>query len=600
MATWTVAAVAGVLLAVLLYGWREPRAVGRLIPLIGLRALALAMTAALLLDAPAGPARLPAPLVALDVSQSWMRGRDSGGWHRALARARSLAPDSLLLFGDSARAGAAPRLPTDAATRIQAVAEHALGSGRPVVVLSDGEIDDPGAVRALPSGSRVELFRDSARLDLALLSVEAPAAAVAGDTIDVRATIRSGAVATRAAALTVRVGETAALSLPIDPLEAGAERTLALRVPLPPTASSALLALAVTMPGDAEAANDSLRVSLEIARAAGAVLVSTSPDLDARFLVPVLRGAVALPTRAYYRVAPGSWRREGTLAAVPEAEVRRALRDAPLAILHGDTALFGAPRSVTTGALALFSPPRDTTEEWYPVGAPASPIAGALSGIAWDSLPPLDVGSLAPPGEWTGLDVARARRLDRRGIIVGRAAGRRTVVVGASGFWRWRFRGGATADAYAALWGSIFDWLAAERTDARAAIPAVGVVRAGERVRWRRGSGQDSVVIALLRRRGSSRDDSVRLRFGSTGTVAESAPLSPGSYDVRVPGGTALLAVNVASELLPRTATVRAGPIAGSAALGDRPRLRDQGWAYLTVLIALCAEWLLRRRVGLR
>jgi hypothetical protein len=33
---------------------------------------------------------------------------------------------------------------------------------------------------------------------------------------------------------------------------------------------------------------------------------------------------------------------------------------------------------------------------------------------------------------------------------------------------------------------------------------------------------------------------------------------------------------------------------------GDAPRLRDWGFAYLIALGALCAEWLLRRRMGLR
>ncbi len=600
MATWSVALVAGTLLAVLLYGWREPRSAGRVIPLIALRAIALAGTAALFLDAPAGRARLPPAIVALDVSQSWLRGRDSSGWRRAMSRVRSLAPDSLLLFGDSARVGGPVPRPDDAASRAQPLAERALGSGRPVIVLTDGEIDDPASLRALPAGSRVELFRDSARLDAALVSLDAPAAAVAGDTIDLRVTLRNGPIATSAGTLSIRIGDAPALSVPLDALEPRAERTLPVRLPLPVAASSSLLALAIMVPGDVEPRNDSLGVSLEIARAAGAVLVSTSPDLDARFLVPVLRGAVALPTRAYYRVAPGSWRQEGTLAPVAESDVRRALRDAPLAILHGDTAFFGSPRTVTTGALALLSPPRDTAEEWYPVGAPVSPIAPALSGVGWDSLPPLDVGPLSSAGEWIGLDVARARRFDRRGVIVGRAAGRRSVVVGASGFWRWRFRGGASADAYAALWGSIFDWLAAERPDTRAALPAAGVVRAGDVVRWRRGSGQDSVVVAFVRKRGAPRQDSVRLRFGSAGNVAESAPLSPGTYDIRVPGGSALLVVNTASEMLPRAPTAKAGPIAAPAGLADQPRLREQGWAYLVVLVALCAEWLLRRRVGLR
>jgi hypothetical protein len=299
-------------------------------------------------------------------------------------------------------------------------------------------------------------------------------------------------------------------------------------------------------------------------------------------------------------VAPGVWRQDGSLAAVSEATVRGALREAPLAILHGDTAVFGAPRSVTTGSLALLAPIADTTGEWYPVAAPPSPISSALSGLDWDSLPPLAASTRAPQGAWEALSIARARQFERRPAVAGSEGGRRVVVVGASGFWRWQFRGGSSADAYAALWGSIFDWLSAERSDPRGAIPAEGVVRAGDRVRWRRGSGSDSVVVALLRRRGAAAADSMVLRFGAGGTVAESEPLPAGVYDVHVPGGTAVLVVNASRELLPREPTVRSGSVVGAVAFGDQPRLRDRGWVYLVALAALCAEWLVRRRLGLR
>ncbi|HJR43610.1 MAG TPA: hypothetical protein VJ812_16055, partial [Gemmatimonadaceae bacterium] len=350
--------------------------------------------------------------------------------------------------------------------------------------------------------------------------------------------------------------------------------------------------------------NNSVALPIDVARAAGAVLVSSSPDYDSRFLLPVLRGAVALPTRGYYRVSPAQWRQDGTLTPVSEPDVRRALREAPLAILHGDTAVFGAPRTAASGSLALFAPPAPSGDEWYAAAAPPSPIAAALSGIAWDSLPPIDVASSVGMNGWQGLVVARGRQYERRPAIVGSESGRRIVVVGASGLWRWSFRGGTSADAYAALWGSIFDWLSAERMDARGAIPAEGLVRAGERIRWRRGgapTGGDSVVTAVLTRRGApAEEDSVTLRFGAGGTVAESDPLPAGLYDVRVPGGSAVLAVNASHELLPRAPTLSSGNVGGAATVGDRPRLRDRWWPYVVVVLALCAEWLLRRRRGLR
>lgn len=600
MLTWVLAAVAGLAIAVLLYGWRASREVPRRIGLVSLRGAAMALVLALVLDAPAGARRAPGPLVALDVSASWLRGGDTALWRRARAAVRAAGADSLLLFGDSVRSGRIPARPSDERTLARSLGERALGAGRPLVLVTDGELDDPDALPAFPAGSRIEVLAHRPARDLAIAALDAPRSAVSGDTVELRITLRVGDLPVPAGTLRVGAGGRPLATVPIPALPARAERLQAVRVPLavPPGATS--LTAVATVDGDAERRNDTLTVSLDVSRAAGAVLVSTSPDLDARFVLPVLRGAVALPTRAYFRVAPGAWREDGSLAPVSEEVVRGALREAPLAILHGDTSYFGPPRRAATGSLVLIAPPTDSTGEWYPVSAPPSPIAAAIAGIPWDSLPPLGVAGHPPAGDWEGLTVARARRFDRRPAIVGTATGRRVVVVGATGLWRWAFRGGVSADAFATLWGSIFDWLSAERPDPRAAVPAGGVIRSGERIRWRKGSGTDTVVVARLRRRGSAREDSVTLRFGSGVTMAESDPLPAGTYDVRIPGGAAVLAVNASAELLPRAPTVRAGSVGGSLALGDRPGLRDRGWAYLAVLAALCAEWLLRRRQGLR
>jgi hypothetical protein len=45
---------------------------------------------------------------------------------------------------------------------------------------------------------------------------------------------------------------------------------------------------------------------------------------------------------------------------------------------------------------------------------------------------------------------------------------------------------------------------------------------------------------------------------------------------------------------------VRAGATGRSAALAERHHLRDRGWAYMLLIALLCAEWLLRRRWGMR
>ena len=566
--------------------------------LVVLRAGAWLLMLALVLDAPAAPRRAVPPVAALDVSESWLRGGDSTRWHRAVSAARIASPD-LLLWGDSVRAGAAPAAPTDVASRALPLTERALAVGRPLVLVTDGELDDPASLSSLPAGSRVAVLPRTPAIDAAVISMDAPRAVVAGDTFEARVTVRASDVAATHATLTLLAGTEPLATQPIDSLGAGIERTFVMHARIAGVARSLVLAAVVAAAGDVEHRNDTLGVAVRVAPAAGAVLASTSPDFDARFLIPVLRGAVALPTRAYYRVAPGMWRQDGTLAPVTEGAVRAALAEAPLAILHGDTTLFGAPRSVTKGSLLLYAPSADTLGEWYPVATPPSPIAAGLSGVPWDSLAPLSVNA-GVRGEWNGLLVAPARSTDRRVAIAGSESGRRTVVVGASGLWRWAFRGGVSADAYATLWGGILDWLTAERPDPRAALPADAVVRAGDAIRWRRGTGSDTLVRVELARRGSSATDTLLLRFGAPGSLAESAALEAGLYEARAAGGTSLLVVNASRELLPRRANVRSGAVGGAAPFGDQPRLRDQHWIYLLLLAALCAEWLLRRQMGLR
>lgn len=602
---WLISLLAGLAGAALQYGWGGGRgAIGRALsaPVPALvRAAAFTLVVALLLDAPAGASRVPPPWVALDASLSMARGADSAAWRAAVDSARAVGADSIFLFGDSLRPARPPVRPTDRHSDVDPVVQRSLATGRRVVVVTDGELPQGTELRELPAGSRVVIVPHARGRDAAAVNLDVPRALVSGDTTEIRLTVGAGAGGSAGGLVRFFLGGRLLGSERFDSLGAYAEQDVTLRTPVVGAEGPAELRAAVAAPGDGEPRNDTLAVGIDLSRQPGAVFVSTSPDYDARYALAVLRGALALPTRAFYHLSPGNWRVDGSYAPVTEAEVRSAFRDAPVAILHGDTSAFGPPRQATRAPLALIVPTQGDGSEWYASAAPVSPLSAALAGLPWDSLPPLLVGGgPEPKGEWRALEARRGREAVTRAIVVGDDAPRRVVVVAASDLWRWEFRGGAPADAFTALWGSIFDYLASQRADRRAAMPDAGVLRAGDPIAWRRGAPEDSVVTVLLRREGARAPDTLRLRFPASAAVTHSAPLPRGTYDARMPGGNAVLVVNAAGELVPRSPTVRAGRIGGTPPRGAPPGTRDAGWIYVLLVLLLCAEWLMRRRAGMR
>lgn len=598
MSPWLLALGAGVVVALIQYGVREVRSGGPAAMAALLRVGAVTLLVALLLDAPAARAHPVSSWAALDVSLSMARG-DSAVWRAARDTIRRASAESIFLFGDSARRGDANAAPRDLSSLLRPAVERALGAGHPLTVVTDGELDDPDAVRGLPAGSRIVVLPHSIRRDLAIATLEVPRAVVSGDTIEARVGLVGGSGGARPGTLTLVFEGRAIGTSTVDSLAPFAERTVVVKSKLEGAAGAGILRATVSSPEDGEPRNDTLSAAIDLSRGASAVFVSTSPDFDARYALAVLRGALGIPTRGFFRVAPGEWRVEGALTPVSESEVRQAVHEAPVTILHGDTAAFGPPRSITLGPLALIIT-TGTEGEWYPSAAPASPLAPALSGLVWDSLPPVALATTPPKGTWQGVEARRGRGGERRPILVGTDEPRRVAIVAASGLWRWRFRGGVASDAFTALWGSIFDWLAAERADRRAAVPDDRVLRAGEPVRWRRGSPTDSIVVVTLRQRGAARVDSLTLRFGPGVSIVETRPMAPGIYEASTRGGGALLAVNASREWLPRAPRVARDAVRGMISADVAPRLRGIGWVYALVILFLCGEWILRRRRGMR
>jgi hypothetical protein len=598
MTAWLIAAGLGAAAAILQYARLRAPSAARRVGLAVLRALALTLAIALLLDAPLGRPRPALPWVFVDASMSM--GRENAPlWRAAWDSALAIRSESVWVFGDTVRRGDRNAPPTDAASRVRPIVERTMVTGRPVVLITDGEVQDSNALDGLSNGSRVLVLARTPHRDVAVVTMDAPRAAVDGDSLAVRVTLAAGAEGAAAGSVTMMLDQQTLGRWPLEPMSAWGERQYDLRVRASGVQGPGILRAIVASAGDAEPRNDTLAATIELSRAASAVFVSTSPDQDARFAIAVLRGTLALPTRGFLRVAPGNWRHEGTLAPATEREVRQAVKDAPVAILHGDTSIFGPPQSTTFGPLALMVPPDVDDGEWYPSATPVSPLSGALAAVPLESLPPISAGQPAR-GDWVGVEARRGREPVRRPIVVGRDSPRRTVTVTGSGFWRWRFRGGASADAYAALWGGIFDWLAAERADRRGAVPDESAVRAGQTIRWRRGSSADSLVRIVLQRRRSGGPDTLVLRFAAGAAIQETPPLPQGTYDVLVPGGRTMLVVNAAPELLPNRPRLRSGDVGRRARADDARRARSVGALYALVILLLCAEWLARRRAGLR
>ena len=464
---------------------------------------------ALLLDAPAARARAGPPLVgARRLGELAARRR-----HRAVARgaargARRGRRHALARRRFAAR-GAGARRPRATSRRALApAAARALGAGRPLPLVTDGELDDPAALGALPPGSRIEVLPRAPRADAAVARLDALAH---------RRRRRHGRRARRPSAPATRRCPPATLTLASTggrlATRAASSRCRARRgrvVPLRARGAAAPGARSCCggrrAPGDAEPRNDTLTVRARPVARAPARSSSRRRPTRTRAARAVLRGALALPTRGFFRVAPGEWRREGTLDARPRGRgARRAARRAGRDHARRHRALRRAARGDAAARSCSGRRPSATRASGSRRPRPPSPrrrragrhaVGQPAAGRASPTRPP--GGDVERARGARGAPRRRARRDRRRG----RAAGAQ-VVAGASGFWRWRFRGGASAAAFTALWGSIFDWLAAERRDPRAAVPDERRAprrRPGALASRRRAVGLAPVTVALRRR----------------------------------------------------------------------------------------------------
>jgi hypothetical protein len=610
-----------------------------------LRAAAVLLVAAMLLGAPRAPARPLPPLLVIDASASWRRAAPAPTTVPAqvatlVDSVRQLqggpaegAPDVMWL-GDSLRPATAdaPGPPlTDAASRVRPAVDYATATGRALWLVTDGEVDDPEALADAPPGSRWLVPPRPQRADLAMASVRLPADARAGDTITVDAEVVAGGAGAPAGVVQWLVDGAPALTSPVPAVAPWSTGRVTGRVAVPRGGGAHRVTAALVVAGDLEPRNDTLDAALSVIDRPAVVLVSTAPDLDVREVLRVLRGTLRLPAEGYLRVAPGRWRVEGAFAPIDEATVARRARDAALLVAHGDTgwsvAVGGLSRSAARALWRPAPPPgqarageRAAPGEWFAeVPPPAARSGGAaqalevaLAGLPADSLPPVQLPAEDPttgPRADSAIAVLVAR-LAKRGearpvVAVRERDGLREVRVVGSGFAGWALRGGRAGDAFTALWGGVFDWLAEARGDVRAAVPALPYVREGEPIPWRRGGTDSAVTVQLVRDpagAAAAGADTVRvpLVFAAGARETRSPPLAPGRWRGALPGGAVLVVVNPSREWVPRPPALAPREAAGGGASAAPRRLVDAAWPFVLVLLLLSAEWIGRRFAGYR
>lgn len=189
--------------------------------------------------------------------------------------------------------------------------------------------------------------------------------------------------------------------------------------------------------------------------------------------------------------------------------------------------------------------------------------------------------------------------------MLGSTEGRRWAVVQGEGTWRWAARGGQGLSLYRGLFAGLTRWLV-ERTAPQPIQLVDPYVRSGDSVRWR---------VAP-----DVRDLTIRLQDATGTTVWSHAPSGPETGIVGPPlergdarfsatgttGGTPFRVgrpfhVAVRLEEMPNPV----GPpldVRRDAAADERadPRSDPPVWPFAVAIVLLCAEWLWRRKIGLR
>jgi hypothetical protein len=555
------------------------------------------------------------PIVLLDASLS-MSGAVGAPWRAALDTARALgAKRNAIVWRFGAGVAAFDTTPpADGATRLAPALDAAAARGGEVIVVTDGAVTDVGTIPAdlLRRPRMIVLPRPPFR-DAFVAAVEGQRRVSAGDTIRLRVSYgtagkRETGDEKRTATLTASVGGRRVASRVVELPDSGVLGTeLTFPVSRFPSGWS-VLDVRLDGVGDPEPRDDARRFAIEVSPQPAAVIFASPPDWDTRFLARTLGDVARVPVKTFVEIEPGRWRDAATLAPVPAADLARAAQGARLVVLSGDPER--ARRFTESPTAQLVWPTaRGQAGDWYLERPPASPLAGALAGVAWDSLPPAVAVADAMPQDSAkgGAMTALTARLARRGaprpvITLAEVRGVRRATVTASGLWRWAFRGGAPEEAYRSLVAALADWLLGDRGagSRERAVPVAPEVPNGLPIAWRwTGAGDPRPLVVELQGEGATaRTDTLRFDAGGRAELR----LPPASaYRYALAGGSErglVVTEEYSDEWRPAPPVLAAQPGQPEARVA-RVGLRDRWWLYVIAVAAFVAEWAWRRRQGL-
>ena len=546
------------------------------------------------------------PVVLLDASLSM--GSDVSQWQAAVDTAGALAGPrgTVLAFGSSVRE-LEQQEPSDGVSRLDPALRVAQGLGRPVTVVTDGELTDAELVTAGVDGVAIVLVPRDTAASAALLDVDLQPLVRRGDSMTVIVTIGV-------------FGELSSDSATLE-VTTDARRLLAQRLALPRSPARVRRSVTLSSTGlrlgpnvvefrltaeNDEEPRDDVRWRTVTATDQPAVVVIADPaDWEGRFLSETFTRVSGTPVRGFARIGDTTWVDMRSLESVPRARVVRAARNAGLVVVCGDAAV--VERGGSRGPWWRWPSGRDSESpivggDWYvDAETGSSPLAPALARIAWDSLPPLNGVAQLPRDttEWVALTARLGRRGAARPVLVGSSRGPRRLVTTATGFWRWALRGDRGAEAIRTITAAGMDWLlrgdGARQSDVTVASGGVAMRGTALTFEWT-GAVPDSAVVVI---EGDDETQRFVLYPGPSGQAE--LRLEAGIYDWSIDGSRSrgVAAVEPYSVEFAPGSVMAPFPEGARARFTDVRLLRQQWWMFVVVLVALVGEWAWRQRRGL-